>query len=119
MGAGRVSVEQFRVLQWAQKPIDAVLEEHGILLEVDGAQHAESSTGFGQQQGAQHERDRQLDRDVLAAGRRLLRLHHQDAASWGQHVQAAIQRAQQQPSSGFVFYSASYPESSRVTGPAP
>lgn len=117
-GAGPVSVEQYRVLPM-QKPIDAVLDEYNIMVEVDGSQHAESSTGFGQAAGAQHKQDRQVDRAVLAMGGRLVRLHWQDEASWMRHVQAAIQRVQQQPNSSFVYYSASFPQSSRVPQPPP
>lgn len=48
MEAGSLTVEQFRVLPWMQKPIDIVLEDYGLMIEVDGAQHAHGSTGFGQ-----------------------------------------------------------------------
>ena len=97
-----------------QKPIDIVLEDHGLLKEVDASQHAASSSGFGQSVGAQYERDCQLDRAVLSNGMRLVQLHHLDAASWCKHVQEAMQRVQQYPYSSFVYYSASKPESSRV-----
>ena len=113
-GAGQITVEQHRVQAASRKPVDIVLEQHGILIEVDGAQHALSSTGFGQQAGEQFRRDREVDTAVLAGGQRLVRLHHQDAAHWGKHVQAAIRHVHQQPNSSFVYYSASYPQHSRV-----
>lgn len=116
-GAGSLSHEQYRALP-RRKPIDICMDAWGIVIEVDGSQHSASSTGFGQEAGAQHERDRQLDRSVLSSRHRLVRLHHQDAASWGRHMLAAMRRVQQQPDSSFVYYSASYPESSRVQ-PAP
>jgi very-short-patch-repair endonuclease len=117
-GVGHISVEQYRALGVAQKPFDFVLEDWSILIEVDGSQHAAGSTGFstgfGQPAGAQHERDREVDRGVLRSGLRLLRLHHADAHHWGKHVLAAITRVQHAPQCSFVYYSASYPASSRV-----
>jgi very-short-patch-repair endonuclease len=113
LAAGSITVEQYRMLP-VQKPIDIVLEDFGVMIEVDGAQHAQSSTGWGEPAGAQHERDRQLDRLVLSMGLRLLRLHHQDAACWHKHVLAAMKKVQEQPQCSFVWYTASYPASSRV-----
>lgn len=113
-GIGDISVEQYRLLSAMQKPIDIVLEKYGLLVEVDGSQHAQSSTGFGQAAGDQYRRDRQLDASVVSSGKALVRLHHQDSASWARHVHAAIQRLQQNPSSSFVYYSSSYPASRRV-----
>lgn len=115
-GVGSTSVEQFRVLHLAQKPIDIVLEQYGILVEVDGSQHGAGRVAWCEQAGAQFERDRQLDRGVLSSGGRLVRLHWQDEASWHKTVQAAIQRVQQQPNSSFIYYSPSYPEWCRVQG---
>jgi hypothetical protein len=43
-----------------------------------------------------------------------VRLHHLDTSSWAKHVQAAIKHVQQHPNSSFVYYSASYPQHSRV-----
>lgn len=113
--AGPASAEQYRALSLAQKPVDFVLEEHKLMIEVDGEQHAQSSSGWGQAAGAQCERDRQFDRAVRNSGGRLLRLHWADVPSWLAHVQAAIQQCSQQPAAGFVFYSASYPPERRVT----
>lgn len=110
-------MEQYRALDLAQKPIDMVLESHAIMVEVDGRQHAQHSSGWGEEAAAQWERDRQLDRAVLSSGRRLVRLHWRDAASWEQHVMAAMRRVQQDPSSSFVYYSASYPACCRVQRP--
>lgn len=112
--AGPASVEQYRALSLAQKPVDFVLEDHSLMIEVDGQQHAESSSGWGEAAGAQAQRDRSFDRAVLDSGGRLLRLHWADVASWPAHVQAAIQQCSKQPAAGFVFYSASYPPERRV-----
>lgn len=97
-----------------QKPIDMVIEQYGMLVELDGRQHEQEEGAFGEAPGAQFDRDRQLDRLVLASGRRLLRLHYNDAESWGKHAWAAIQRVKQAPNSSFVYYSASYPDTCRV-----
>lgn len=113
--AGPVSVEQYRALHLAQKPVDFVLEQHQLMIEVDGQQHAENSSGWGEAAGAQCERDRRFDRAVLDSGGRLLRLHWADEPSWPAHVHAAIQQCNRQPATGFVFYSASYPPERRVT----
>lgn len=111
---GPIAVEQYWALEIAQKPIDLVLVQHDLMCEIDGSQHAAESTGFGQDAGAQCLRDRAFDRAVKAAGKRLVRLHHRDVANWHTTVQAAIQRAQQQPGKGFVYYSPAYPDWSRV-----
>lgn len=84
------------------------------MIEVDGKHHEKGSGGWGEQAGAQWARDRQLDSSVLGAGGRLVRLHHRDSPTWQLCVQAAIQQVQQHPTSTFVYYSPSYPESSRV-----
>lgn len=114
LGPGSCTTEQYRLLEAMQKPVDIVVEQYALLVEVDGAQHAASSTGFGQDRGAQCERDQQFDRAVLDSGKRLLRLHWADAASWLSHMRAAIRRVQEQPSSSFVYYTASYPAHRRV-----
>lgn len=111
---GRISVEQYRALPLAQKPFDFVLDEWGVMIEVDGSQHAANSTGFGQAAGERHDRDREIDRGVLRFGMRLLRLHHADAQHWGKHVLAAIKHVKQHPTCSFVWYSASFLASSRV-----
>lgn len=108
LGPGSCSVEQYRLLPVARKPIDIVVEATGLLVEVDGPQHAPSSSGWGEAAGAQCERDRQFERAVLASGGRLLRLHWEDTACWLSHVLAALQRCKQP--GGFVYYSASYPQ---------
>lgn len=118
-GVGRISLEQYRVLPLMQKPIDIVLEDHGLLIEVDGSQHLQAGSAFGEAAGEQYRRDREVDRGVLSSGARMVRLDCRDAASWASHVQAAMRRVQQQPSSSFVYYSASYPASSRVTAATP
>jgi hypothetical protein len=74
-GIGSITVEQFRVLPLMQKPIDMVIEQYGMLVELDGRQHEQEQGAFGEVPGSQYDRDRQLDRLVLASGRRLLRLH--------------------------------------------
>lgn len=108
LGPGCCTVEQYRLLPVAQKPVDIVVEPAGLLVEVDGPQHAPSSTGFGEEAGAQCARDQQFERSVLSSGMRLLRLHWADLFSWPAHMQAALQRCRQQPSSSFIYYSASY-----------
>ena len=113
-GTHNSTVEQYRVLALAQKAVDIVVEPFGLLMEVDGAQHATDSTGFGEEQGEQCRRDKRFDHAVLSGGGRLLRLHHQDKPSWGRHILAALQKCQQEPGSNFVYYSASYPTSRRV-----
>lgn len=115
-GAGQLSVEQHRAPP-TRHPVDIVLEDHGLLVEVDGSQHEEGSSGWGEAAGAQWQRDRQLDRSVLAAGGRLVRLHYRDEPTWQLCMQAAMDQVQQQPGASFVYYSPSYPESSRVTAP--
>ena len=112
LGPGSCSVEQYRLLPAARKPIDIVVEGCGLLVEVDGPQHAASSSGWGEAAGVQCERDQQFERTVLACGARLLRLHWADEASWRRHVQAALRRCKEP--GGFVYYSASYPEWRRV-----
>lgn len=109
-----MTVEQFRALCIVQKPVDIVVEPFNLFVEVDGSQHAASSTGFGQAAGEQCERDKQFDAAVLRTGGRLLRLHCLDVASWPSHIQAALKRAKEQPGSSFVYYSASYPAQRRV-----
>lgn len=113
-GVGPIAVEQYCCLGIARKPIDCLLVQHNIMCELDGSQHAAESTGLGQEAGAQYRRDRDFDRAVKAAGRRLVRLHHRDVDNWHKTVQAAIDRAQQHPSVGFVYYSPAYPEWCRV-----
>jgi hypothetical protein len=114
-GVGAITVEQYRALEAAQKPVDAVLEEHGILIDIDGKQHELHNGGWGEEAGVQWARDRQFDRAVLSMGKRPVRLHWCDEASWSKHVQAAIERVQREPGSSFVYYSASYPQWCRVT----
>lgn len=87
------------------------------MVEVDGSHHEEGSSGWGEPAGAQWQRDRQLDSSVLAAGGRMVRLHYRDEPTWQLCMQAAIERVQQQPAASFVYYSPSYPDSSRVTQP--
>lgn len=115
LGPVKCSVEQYRLLSVAQKPVDIVVEHCQLMIEVDGEQHAASSTGWGEDAGAQCERDQQFERGVLASGARLLRLHWADAASWPGHMLAAVRRAEQQPNSSFVYYSASYSADRRVS----
>lgn len=104
-GVGRVAVEQYCVLDIAQKPVDIWLRDLDILVEVDGLQHEFGKAGWGEEGGQQFDRDREFDRRVLAAGRRLVRLSVRDRRSWCEHVQAAISRAGQQQEGGFVYYS--------------
>ncbi len=70
-GVGRVAVEQYCVLDIAQKPVDIVLRDHGLIIEVDGLQHEHHAAGFGEEAGQQFSRDREFDRKVLQSGRRL------------------------------------------------
>ena len=111
---GSITLEQYRVLSIQQHAIDMVLEQHCILLEVDGKQHEQDASAYSEAAGAQFERDRQLDLGVLRSGGRLVRLNYKDEASWAKHVQAAIRRVQQQPNCSFMYYSTSYPDSWRV-----
>lgn len=113
-GSDTVSVEQYRALDIAQKPVDIVVEACGLFVEVDGPQHAASSSSWGEAVGAQCERDQQFERAVLRSGRRLLRLHWADAASWCSNIVAALRKCYLQPNSSFVYYSASYPQHRRV-----
>jgi hypothetical protein len=113
-GVGRVAVEQYCVLDIAQKPVDIVLRDHGLIIEVDGLQHEHHAAGFGEEAGQQFSRDREFDRKVLQSGRRLLRLSVRDRQAWANHVHAAIRKVQQQPQHGFVYYSHSYEDSSRL-----
>lgn len=115
--AGPVSLEQYRVLPLAQKPVDLVLEAWNLMIEVDGQQHASSSSGFGAAPGEQCERDRAFEQRVLSSGGRLLRLHWADVASWVSTVLYALRRIQQSPHEGFVWYSPSYPPARRVKQP--
>lgn len=111
---GPIAVEQYWALDIAKKPIDFVLVLFNLMCEIDGSQHAAESTGFGQDAGTQFMRDRAFDRAVVASGKRLVRLHHRDVDTWPKTVRAAISRAQQQPSEGFVYYSPAYPDWCRV-----
>lgn len=113
-GVGPIAVEQYWALDIAKKPIDLVLVLHNLMCELDGSQHAEESTGFGHEAGAQFMRDRAFDRAVVAAGKRLVRLHHRDVDNWHKTVHAAIVKAEQQPGEGFVYYSPAYPDWCRV-----
>lgn len=113
-GTTNITVEQYRLLELAQKAVDIVVEPIQLLMEVDGAQHAANSTGFGEELGEQCKRDKRFDQAVLDGGGRLLRLHHQDRASWGSYILAALRKCQREPGSSFVYYSASYPTSRRV-----
>lgn len=113
-GIGPIAVEQYWALEIACKPIDFVLVQHDLMCEVDGSQHSRESTGFDQDAGAQFARDRKLDQAVVQAGKRRVRLHHRDVQHWHKTVQAAIVRAQQEPSTGFVYYSPAYPDWCRV-----
>lgn len=113
LGPGSCTVEQYRLLTVAQKPIDIVVEQCSLFIEVDGQQHAASSTSFGEATGAQCERDKQFERGVLASGGRLLRLHWADVGNWATWLEAALRRCRQ-PGSSFVYYSASYPPGRRV-----
>jgi very-short-patch-repair endonuclease len=112
--AGPVSVEQYRLLQLAQKPVDFVLEAWNLWIEVDGQQHASSSSGFGAAAGEQCERDRSFERLVLSSGSRLLRLHWADVPKWPLHVLAAIFHICAYPNSSFVWYSASFLDARRL-----
>lgn len=113
-GIGQVAVEQYCVLDIAQKPVDIWLRDLDILIEADGRQHEPGAAGWGAENDEQFQRDREFDRKVLASGRRLVRLSVRDRQSWSKHVHAAIRRAQQQPGAPFVYYSHSYEGSWRV-----
>lgn len=112
-GAGSVAVEQYCALDIACKPVDILLPEHSLMIEVDPKLH-EPQAGGWEEAGEQFSRDRAFDKGVLAANKRLLRLSGRDQASWGKHVLAAIKRAEQEPEKGFVYYSHSYEDSWRV-----
>ena len=45
-GAGPVAVEQYATLGIAQKPVDMVLRDHNLLIEVDHKQHEPSNKGW-------------------------------------------------------------------------
>lgn len=113
-GVGRVAVEQYCVLDIAQKPVDVWLRDLDLMIEIDGVQHEHGVAGWGEKDGGQFDRDRDFDRRVQASRRRLLRLSVRDKQSWAAHVQAAMRRTQQQPAQGFVYYSHSFEQSWRA-----
>lgn len=113
-GVGRVQQEQRRVPH-VQHPFDILLEDYGIKVEVDGKHHDEHSGGWGEEPGQQWARDRALDRSVLSTGGRLVRLHYKDSATWQLCMLAAMHAVCSSPSSSFIYYSPSYPPSSRIT----
>lgn len=113
-GVGRVQQEQRRA-PLEQHPFDIMLDDYGLMVEVDGKHHDKDKGGWGEKPGAQWERDRQLDRSVLSTSGRLLRLHYRDAATWHLCVLEAMHTVRLNPSSSFVYYSPSYPLDSRVT----
>jgi very-short-patch-repair endonuclease len=113
-GAGRYSVEQHRWARLTRRAIDIVMEDYGVMVQVDGKQHDKDKSAWGEAAGAQWARDRELDRSVLSGGGRMVRLHHSDTATWPLCMLAAMQQVQQQTDSSFLYYSPSYPMSSRV-----
>lgn len=113
-GIGRIAVEQYCALDLAQKAVDFVLLDYDIMVEADGSQHGIDSTGFDKPAGKQFGRDREFDRAVKAAGRRLVRLHWGDGGHWCKTVRTAIRRVQRQPGCAVLLYSPSYPEWCRV-----
>ena len=100
VGLGLLAFE-CNMLAGVQKRFDIYLVEHGLAIEVDGAQHFEGSYR-GVPWQVQWLWDRAVDAACKQQGLRLVRLHYKDTKQWATKVQAAL--GSQQP----VTYTKSY-----------
>ena len=98
------SADSFRI---SRHPVDVLLAQSGLLIEVDGAQHF---CGDFQKQGWEEQamRDAVVDAACLELSYCCLRLHYQDSEdAWRDAIEASIQQWKASRA-GFVHYTPLY-----------
>lgn len=83
-------------------------------IEVDGETHGKRPWGSRPKE-QQQQRDAKKDEAAWAAGRRLVRLHHNDIKLWGMVLKWAAYYAAQSPRQRFILYSKTYSQAGKIS----